>query len=349
MATPSSEILEKPVELLPESLPDRKISRLERILGPENYRVVMGLVRTPASVIGLTIIMLYIIIGLAAPAIMPPVTPNDPYKIPRDGFSPDPRPMMSEWKLRKPALPFWYKALTGRDKWVHLMGTASGQYDIFYGVIWGIRTAFKTGLIITIASLIIGLLVGSLAAYYGGLIDNILMRIVDIFMTLPYIMAALITSAVLTPKIGRSIIPTSIALIAFGWMGYARLIRGDILSVRERDYVLAAKVIGVKDRRILMKHIIPNAIFPTLVWGSLDIGNQVLYFAALSFLGVGTEVGYADWGQLLSFARNWITNLGQYWYIVVWPGLALILFVLGWNLLGDALRDVLDPKMRGKT
>ena len=96
--------------------------------------------------------------------------------------------------------------------------------------------------------------------------------------------------------------------------------RGDILSVRERDYVLAARVIGVKDSRILLKHILPNAIFPTLVLASLDVGGYVLSFAALSFLGIGTEIGYADWGQLLSFARTWITNLADYWYIVVWPG-----------------------------
>jgi peptide/nickel transport system permease protein len=337
-----------PGELLPETISDRQIGWLERTLGPDNYRVVKGLSTTPASVIGFSLIVLFAIIALAAPILVPPVS-RDPYKIPRDGFSPDPRPPMSEWKKSTPDLPFWYEPIMGTDKWVHIMGTASGQYDIFYGVIWGIRTAFKTGLIIVFTTLMVGVIVGSVSAYYGGLVDNILMRIVDIFLTLPFIMAALIMAAVLTPKIGRSIVPTMIALITFGWMGYARLIRGDILSVRERDYVLAAKVIGVKDRNILLRHIIPNAIFPTLVWGSLGIGDVVLSFAALSFLGVGTDVGYADWGQLLSFARNWITNLSTYWYIVVFPGLALVLFVLGWNLLGDALRDVLDPKMRGKT
>jgi len=98
-----------------------------------------------------------------------------------------------------------------------------------------------------------------------------------------------------------------------------------------------------------MRHIIPNAIFPTLVYASLGIGDVVLSFAALSFLGIGTEIGYADWGQVLSFARNWITSLNTYWYIIVWPGLTLVLFVMGWNLVGDALRDVLDPRMRGKS
>jgi peptide/nickel transport system permease protein len=118
--------------------------------------------------------------------------------------------------------------------------------------------------------------------------------------------------------------------------------------VKERDYVMAARVIGVKNYRILFRHIIPNAIFPTMVLASLAVGEVVLLFAALSFLGIGTEIGYADWGQILSFARNYITNLNTYWYILIFPGLTLVLFVLGWNLLGDALRDVLDPRMRGK-
>ena len=132
-------------------------------------------------------------------------------------------------------------------------------------------------------------------------------------------------------------------------MGYARLIRGDILSVRERDYVMAARVVGAKDSRIMFKHIIPNAIYPTLVLASLDIGTIVISFAALSFLGIGTEIGYADWGQLVSFARNWIPHLVD---LLVDRRLPrrwrCILFVLGWNLVGDALRDIMDPRMRGK-
>lgn len=332
----------------PEALGLRKISWLERTIGPDNYRILRGLARTPASVAGFALLLMFILIAVFAPYIAPPLPRGDPYKIPRDGFSPDPRPVGAEWRRNQPPLPFWWKAVTGRDEWFHLMGTASGQYDIFYGVIWGVRTAFKTGIIVVAASVFLGILIGSIAAYYGGVVDNVLMRIVDIFLTLPFIMAALILTAVLTPRIGKSTVPTIVALITFGWMGYARLIRGDILSVRERDFVLAARVVGVKDRQILLKHIIPNAIFPTLVLASLDIGSISLSFAALSFLGVGTEIGYADWGQLLAFARNWITNLADYWYIVVFPGFALVLFVLSWNLIGDALRDVLDPKMRGK-
>ena len=334
--------------LLREARPERKIGRVERFLGPENYRIITGLLKTPASIAGFILIGLFILIAVFAPVIIPPVG-NDPYKIPRDGFSGEPRAMGSEWKRNVPDVPFWYKAVTGKDEWVHLLGTAQGQYDIFYGVIWGTRTAFLTGFIVVVSTFLVGVIIGSVSAFYGGILDNIIMRIVDIFMTLPFILMALILAAVLTPVIGKTLYPSIIALIAFGWMGYARIIRGDILSVKERDFVLAARVVGVQDYRILFRHILPNAVFPTLVLASLAIGDVVLSFAALSFLGIGTQVGYADWGQILSFARNWITSLQTYWYIVVWPGLTLVFFVMGWNLVGDAMRDVLDPRMRGKT
>ena len=334
--------------LLQETLPDREIGWVERFLGPDNYRVVQGLLKTPASILGFILITLFILIAIFAPVLAPPAT-SDPYKIPRDGFSSEPQGMGTPWTRNVPPIPFWYKPLTGNETWVHLLGTSQGQYDIFYGIIWGTRTAFRTGFIVVIATFLIGIIIGSVSAYYGGVVDNIIMRIVDVFLTLPFILAALIMAAVITPRIGKSLIPSIIALITFGWMGYARIIRGDILSLKERDYIMAAKVIGVKDGRILLRHIIPNAIFPTLVLASLAIGDVVLSFAALSFLGIGTDIGYADWGQVLSFARNWITSLQTYWFIVVWPGVTLVLFVMGWNLVGDALRDVLDPRMRGKS
>ena len=335
-------------ELLGQAVAMRKISRLERLLGPDNYRILQGLLKTPASIVGSVLILLFVLVALGAPLLAPPLNPNDPYTIPRDGVKAQPRPPGTEWRVKQPPLPFWWKTVTGKDEWVHLLGTSQGQYDIYYGVIWGTRTAFKTGLIVVLATVVIGVVIGSVSAYYGGLIDNVLMRIVDVLIILPSLMATLILAAVLTPMLGRTTLPAMIALIAFGWMGYARIIRGDILSVKERDFVMAARVIGAQDRRILFKHIIPNAIFPTLVLASLGIGDVVLAFAALSFLGIGTDLGYADWGQVLSFARNWMTSLNTYWYIIVYPGIALILFVMGWNLLGDALRDVLDPRLRGK-
>jgi len=221
--------------LLKEVLPDRKISRLEKFLGPENYRILKGLLKTPASIMGFILIGLFVLIAIFAPVIAPQVG-RDPYKIPRDGFSGEPQPMGTIWKKNVPDIPFWYKTITGKDEWVHLLGTAQGQYDIFYGIIWGTRTAFKTGLIVVISTVLLGIIIGSLSAYYGGVVDNIIMRIVDVFMTLPFIMMALIMAAVLTPVIGRSLIPATLALITFGWMGYARIIRADILN-RYRDRI----------------------------------------------------------------------------------------------------------------
>jgi peptide/nickel transport system permease protein len=326
---------------------ERKKSWLEQRLGPDNYRIVRGLATNPLSVAGIIVLSLFVLVAALAPWLAPPLGRNE-FQIPRDGFSETPRPPMSEWRVRPPPLPFWWQPVMGTDKWVHLMGTAAGQWDIYYGMIWGTRTALFVGIVITAVTLVIGLIVGSIASFYGGLLDEVLMRITEIFSSFPFLLAALVLAAILTPIVGKGIWPAVIAIIAFGWMGYARIIRGDILSTKERDYVLAARTIGVKDSGILLRHIIPNAVYPTLVVASLDIGSIVLTFAALSFLGVGTEVGYADWGQIVAFARPWISRLSDYWYIVVYPGVFLVLFGLGWNLVGDALRDVMDPKLKGR-
>ena len=339
---------ESMMPLSEEAIPLREISRLERFLGPEFYRIFRGVFTNPLSVVGIGLIVFFILVAVFAPLIIPPVDPVNPFMIPRDGYSAAPMPPGTEWLRRPPDLPFWYKALTGKDKWIHVLGTASGQWDILYGLVWGTRTAIIVGVIIEGVTLLIGILIGAVSAFYGGWVDEVLMRITEIFMAFPFIFAALTLSAVLTPKLGKGIWPPTIAIIAFGWMSYARLIRGDILSIRERDYILAARVVGVSDLRILFKHIVPNAIYPTLVLASMDIGTLVISFAALSFLGIGTEVGYADWGQVISFARNFISVFTKYWYIIVYPGITLILFVLGWNLVGDALRDIMDPKMRGQ-
>ncbi len=306
------------------------------------------------AVAGFILLGFFVFVALAAPILAPtPPSSRDPMKIPRDGFGTVPQPPGTTWERGAPPLPFWWQPLTGLDHWTHPFGVASGGWDIYYGIVWGTRTAFGAGLIITFVTVTIGVLVGSFSAYYGGAIDMVLQRFTEIFMTFPFLMAALTAATILQPLIGgragiggAGLITAGIAIIVFGWMGYSRLIRGDILSVRERDYVMAARAVGSRDLRIMTKHIIPNAVFPTMVLASLDIGTYVVTFAALSFLGLGAEQGYADWGQLVSFARNWITTLDQYWYIVFFPGMALILFVLGWNLVGDAVRDILDPRMR---
>jgi peptide/nickel transport system permease protein len=309
------------------------------------------LISNPLSLTGFILLGFFVFVTVFAPILAPsPATSRDPMKIPRDGFGTVPQPPGTPWLRNPPPLPFWWQPLTGLDHWTHPFGVASGGWDIYYGVVWGTRTAFGAGMIITF---VVGVLVGSISAYYLGATDMILQRITEVFMTFPFLLAALTAATILQPIIGgkagiggAGLVTAGIAVIVFGWMGYARIIRGDILSVRERDYVMAARAVGARDFRIMVRHIIPNAVFPTLVVASLDIGTYVITFAALSFLGLGAETGYADWGQLLSFARNWITTLDQYWYTVFFPGITLVLFVLGWNLVGDAARDILDPRSR---
>ena len=324
--------------------------RLERLLGPEWYRLLKGLATNPLSVAGLVIIFGFIAMALFAPLLAPAPNANwDTTLIPRDGYKPEPRPPGTPWERSAPeSLPFWYTALTGNDQWVHLLGTTSGQYDIWYGIVWGARTAIFIGGFVVLTAAVIGILIGAFAGFYGGWVDETLMRVVEIFIAFPFLVGALILASILVPVFGRSIWPASIALIVFGWTTYARLLRGDILSTKEREYVQAARASGAKDGYIVIKHVLPNAIFPTLVVLSLDMGAIVLSFAALSFLGIGVQVGYADWGQVVSHARDWILTLDTHWYIILFPGMALLLYGLGWNLVGDAMRDILDPKMRGR-
>lgn len=280
--------------------------------------------RNPLSLIGIAVILLFVIVAILAPILAPPTEEHvDTYQIPRDGFSPTPKPPSDE----------------------HIFGTTQGQYDIFYGVIWGTRSAFKVGLAVIGMILVIGIVLGSLAGYFGGFVDEIIMRVTDIFLSVPPLILAIAITAALGPRLTSVIF----ALTIVSWPPYARLIRGDILAVREEDYIEAARGRGVPHLRMIARHILPNAIYPTLVMASLDIGAVVLSAAALSFLGLGAPEGYADWGQMIQFSRNWIVgapgNPFAYWYTVTIPGLFILFFVLGWNLLGDAFRDILDPRL----
>jgi peptide/nickel transport system permease protein len=294
---------------------------------------IRALLKNPLSIAGLVLIVLFAFTAIFAPLIVSTVEPQvaqmadptNPTTIPRDGYEDTPK----------------------APNQVHIFGTTQGQYDVFYGVVWGTRIAFLVGILITGSTLIVGMIVGTVSAYYGGLFDEAVQRVVEIFLAFPFLLAAITLAAVLGPKVHNGIITGMIALGVFGWPSYSRIIRGDVLAVKGRDYVLAAQAVGVPDLRLMLRHIIPNSMYTLLVQASLDIGTYVLSFAALSFLGVGAELGYTDWGQMLSFARNWIPNLAVYWWILVYPGIALVLYVLAWNLVGDAFRDALDPKMRG--
>jgi peptide/nickel transport system permease protein len=282
------------------------------------------LIRNPLSLAGLVIIVIYVIIAIFAPFIAPiPEGHRDAYMIPHDGYSMIPEPPSEE----------------------HIFGTTQGQYDIFYGVIWGTRSAFRVALVVMAIALVIGIVLGSLAGYFGGRLDEVIMRITDIFLAFP----SLILAMAIVSALGPSLKSVMIALTIVWWPSYARLIRGDILQVREEDYVEASRGLGASSRRVIVRHVLPNAIYPSLIMASLDIGAVVLSAAGLSFLGLGAPEGYADWGQMTEFARNWIVGPYndplKYWYAVLIPGLFILFFVLGWNLLGDAFRDIFDPRL----
>ncbi|MCX8178004.1 MAG: ABC transporter permease [Candidatus Bathyarchaeota archaeon] len=279
---------------------------------------------SPLSLVGLAIVLFFTFIAILAPALAPPKTARDPYIMPRYGYSPTPKPPSLE-------IPF---------------GTTEGQYDLYYGIIWGTRTAYRIGVLVVAVSALIGIIIGSIAGYYKGVIDEVLMRITDIILAFP----ALILAMAFVVAFGRSLDSITLALILVWWPSYARLIRGEVLKVTAEDYVEAARAVGCSDFRVITRHVIPNTIFPLVIMASLDIGSVVLTAAALSFLGLGAPTGYSDWGQIISLSRNWITgapgNPFAYWHTYLIPGVFLFLFVMGWNLLGDALRDVLDPMMR---
>jgi peptide/nickel transport system permease protein len=219
-----------------------------------------------------------------------------------------------------------------------IMGTVQG-YDLFYGMVWGTRTAFLLSIVVVLGNLMIGVTLGAVAGYFGGWIDNLLMRFTDMIFAFP----GLILTMTLVSMLGRSIWIIALSFIVVGWAGYARLLRGSILKTRALEFVDGARALGVSDSRIILRHVLPNSLTSLSTQVVLDMGSVVLGAAALSFLGLGLEIGYADWGQLMSFARNFVQQI-DYWYVWFFPGFVIVLWGLAWNLLGDALRDALDPR-----
>lgn len=275
-------------------------------------------VENPLSILGFAILAFFVLIAVLAPMMAPPQGP-DPYIIPRGSQFDEPSGISA----------------------THPFGTTEGQYDIYYGVIWGTRTAFRIGIWVVGASLIISIAIGCISGYYGGVIDELMMRFTDIILAFP----GLILAMALVVALGRGLDTVLLALVLVGWPGYTRVVRAEILRVKSEDYVEAAKAVGCSDLRVIVRHILPNSIYPIVIMASLDIGAIVLSAAALSFLGIGAPEGYADWGYMISLSQTWITNL-KYWHTFTIPGIFIATFVLGWNLLGDAFRDVLDPTLR---
>jgi peptide/nickel transport system permease protein len=280
--------------------------------------------RNPSAIIGFTLLILFAGVAALAPVIAPPKYAHSPYMMPHKGYSPTPKPPSS----------------------THIFGTTSGQYDIFYGVVWGSRTAFKIGLFVVVIAGVVGVSLGAIAGYYGGLIDEVLMRVTDVMWALP----TLVLAMAIVVAFGRGLDKVMIALALVQWRWYVRVIRSEILTLKDQDFVHAAKIMGVSDVTIIFRHILPNAIYPVLILASMDMGSMVITASFLSFVGLGAPKGYSDWGQMVALARNYIVGPPddpfRFWYTIAIPGACIILFVLSWNLIGDALRDAFDPKQR---
>ncbi len=289
--------------------------------------------RNPLGWIGALIIVVFAFIALFAPLIAPVpdeiksygTTLTIPNRMIQVSFSP--LPVIPDAK--------------------HILGVSADGYDIFFGLVWGARSAFLVSITVVAISLIIGLIIGILSGYFGGWADNVLMRFTDIIFAFP----ALVLLIVLVVVFKGGIMTIVFAFAAIGWGSYARVLRGEILKVKRLEYVDAARSLGANDFRIIMKHVLPNSLTTLLVLVSLDIGTTVVTFAGLSFIGIGAPAGFPDWGQLINLAKPWLTELNEqgqlkYWFTWVYPGIAILLYSLSWNMLGDAIRDATDPRSK---
>jgi peptide/nickel transport system permease protein len=272
-----------------------------------------SLKQNKAAMISLAFIIILVLIAVIT-AVFPKILPHDPY----------------EQSLVKafifPNSEYWF-------------GTDQLGRDVFSRIMVGTRISLAVGVISVAVSLTCGIIFGSLAGYLGGKVDTVIMRIMDIMLSIPSILLAIAFMAALGQGIDKAIIAISLVSIP----EYARIVRGEILSVKQNDYVQAAKVVGNQDERIVFHHILPNVMSSIIVRATLGISSAILDASALGFLGLGVQPPAAEWGDMLGRARNYIFQAP---YTLIFPGLAISLTVLAFNLLGDGLRDALDPKSR---
>lgn len=264
--------------------------------------------KSKAGVVGLVVILVFIMVAILAPYL----TEYDPTVVSKDRLhSPSPQ---------------------------HYFGTDNVGKDVFAGVLFGARVSLTVGILAALCSFTIGSLVGSLAGYYGGIVDSVLMRVSELFQTMPSFFLALAIVAMLGGGTGVVIIVLGIV----SWPATARIIRAKFLSLKEQEFVEAARAIGFGDRYIIFSEILPNAMPPAVVRGTLDIASAILIEAGLSFFGLG-DPSVASWGQILQRAQPY---LGTAWWLSIFPGIAIFLVVLAFNLVGDALNDAINPELK---
>lgn len=269
--------------------------------------------RNPAAMVGLSIIVGWIVLGLLAP-----VLPLEEQNITR-----------LETRLQAPS-------------WDHPFGTDDVGRDVLSRVIWAARVSVPAGVAVIIVTGIIGCTLGAIAGYFGGLIDGIIMRTCDAVLSFPSIILAMSIAAV---RGEASLTNAMIAVILVLWPEYARLMRGQVLSLRQNEYVTAAQSIGASQSRVLFRHIIPSTDAPVVVKATLDVGSAIVLTAGLSFIGLGAVPPTAEWGAMINQGAK--SGL-QYWWYSTAPGVAIMSVVMGLNFFGDGLRDALDPRRRGR-
>ncbi len=266
--------------------------------------------RSPPALIGSALSLALLLMAIAAPLIAP-------Y---------DPIQMQLGDRLQPPSLAHWF-------------GTDDFGRDIFSRIVWGSQLAVRLGFLSVIIAASGGVSLGLIAGYYGGWIDNLISRLLEIILAFPGILFAIAVIAILGPGLDNLII----ALGLFGWPGYARIVRGSVLSARQREYVEAARAIGARASRVMIRHVLPNVIAPVIILSATRFGGALLAGSGLSFIGLGVPIPQPEWGAIMATGRDY---MGTAWWITVFPGLLIALAVLGVNLLGDGLRDVLDPRLR---